>query len=89
MFIYMLSFLRELLKHTQHNELTADFLGMCFSRTFIVNVSKEQQLSKEYRVAQEMVTELLIYLLKSSAQQIAGEVTAAAEESGSEASDEE
>lgn len=88
MFIYMISFLRELLKHSQHNDLTADFLGMCFSRAFIVNASKEQQLSKAYRVAQEMVTELLIYLLKSSSKQISGEVTAA-EESGSEASDEE
>ena len=49
-------------------------------------MSPEQQLSKEYRVAQEMVTELLIYLLKSTAQQLAGE--AVAEDSGSEASDE-
>jgi len=84
----MITFLRELLKYNQQNDLTADFLGMCFSRAFIVNASKEQQLSKEYRVAQEMVTELLIYLLKSSAQHISGEV-AAAEESGSEGSDEE
>ena len=85
----MISFLRELLKHAQSNDLTADFLGMCFSRAFIVNASKEQQLSKAYRVAQEMVTELLIFLLKSSSKQISGEVSAAAEESGSEASDEE
>lgn len=88
-FIYMITFLRELLKHSQTNDLTADFLGMCFSTAFIVNASKEQQLSKAYRVAQEMVTELLIYLLKSSSKQISGEVTAPAEESGSEASDEE
>ena len=54
----------------------------CLAQEFI----KKQQLSKEYRVAQEMVTELLIYLLKSTAQQLAGE--AVAEDSGSEASDE-
>ena len=84
----MITFLRELLKHSQMNDLTADFLGMCFSRAFIVNASKEQQLSKEYRIAQEMVTELLIYLLKSSAKLISGEV-AGVEESGSEGSDEE
>ena len=56
---------------------------------FIVNASKEQQLSKAYRVAQETVTELLIYLLKSSSQLISGEVVTPMEESGSEASDEE
>ena len=80
-FIYMVTFLRELLKHS------ADFLGMIFSKAFIVNASKEQQLTKEYRVAQEIVTELLIFLLKSTSQQLSGE--AVAEESGSEASDEE
>ena len=62
---------------------------MCFSRAFIVNASKEQQLSKAYRVTQETVTELLIYLLKSSSQLISGEVVTPMEESGSEASDEE
>ena len=62
---------------------------MCFSRAFIVNASKEQQLSKAYRVAQETVTELLIYLLKSSSQLISGQVVTPMEESGSEASDEE
>lgn len=85
-FVYMIMFLRELLKHAESNDLTAEFLGMIFSQVFIVNASKKQQLSKEYRVAQEMVTELLIYLLKSTAQQLAGEVVA--EDSGSEASDE-
>lgn len=86
-FIYMITFLRELLKHSAQNDLTADFLGMIFSKAFIVNASKEQQLTKEYRVAQEIVTELLIFLLKSTSQQLSGE--AVAEESGSEASDEE
>lgn len=85
-FVYMIMLLRELLKHAESNDLTAEFLGMIFSQVFIVNASKKQQLSKEYRVAQEMVTELLIYLLKSTAQQLAGE--AVAEDSGSEASDE-
>ena len=87
MFVYMITFLRELLKHSQQNELTADFLGMIFSTAFIFQASKEQQLTKEYRVAQETVTELLIYLLKSTSQQLSGE--AGAEESGSEASDDE
>ena len=86
-FIYMITFLRELLKHAQHNDLTADFLGMIFSKAFIVNASKEQQPTKAYRVVQETVTELLIFLLKSTSQQLAGE--AAVEESGSEASDDE
>ena len=85
-FVYMIMFLRELHTHAESNDLTAEFLGMIFSQVFIVNASKKQQLSKEYRVAQEMVTELLIYLLKSTAQQLAGE--AVAEDSGSEASDE-
>ncbi|KAM7453933.1 hypothetical protein BLSTO_05312 [Blastocystis sp. subtype 1] len=71
----------------EQNELTADFLGMVFSRAFIVNASKEQQLSKAYRVAQETVTELLIFLLKATSQQLSGE--AVAEESDSEGSDEE
>ena len=43
-FVYMIMFLRELLKKSEQNELTADFLGMVFSRAFIVNASKEQQL---------------------------------------------
>ena len=86
-FVYMIMFLRELLKKSEQNELTADFLGMVFSRTFIVNASKEQQLSKAYRVAQETVTELLIFLLKATSQQLSGE--AVAEESDSEGSDEE
>ena len=62
-------------------------MGMVFSRAFIVNASKEQQLTKEYRVAQETVTEVLIYLLKASSQQLSGE--AVEEESESGASDEE
>ena len=86
-FVYMIMFLRELLKKSEQNELTADFLGMVFSRAFIVNASKEQQLSKAYRVAQETVTELLIFLLKATTQQLSGE--AVAEESDSEGSDEE
>ena len=86
-FVYMIKFLRELLKKSEQNELTADFLGMVFSRAFIVNASKEQQLSKAYRVAQETVTELLIFLLKATSQQLSGE--AVAEESDSEGSDEE
>lgn len=86
-FVYMIMFLRELLKKSEQNELTADFLGMVFSRAFIVNASKEQQLSKAYRVAQETVTELLIFLLKATSQQLSGE--AVAEESDSEGSDEE
>ena len=86
-FVYMIMFLRELLKKSEQNELTADFLGMVFSRVFIVNASKEQQLSKAYRVAQETVTELLIFLLKATSQQLSGE--AVAEESDSEGSDEE
>ena len=85
-FVYMIMFLRELLKKSEQNELTADFLGMVFSRAFIVNAS-EQQLTKEYRVAQETVTEVLIYLLKASSQQLSGE--AVEEESESGASDEE
>ena len=60
---------------------------MVFSKVFIVNASKEQQLTKEYRVAQETVTELLIFLLKANAQQLSGEVVA--EESASEASEDE
>lgn len=52
-----------------------------------MNASKEQQLSKAYRVAQETVTELLIFLLKATSQQLSGE--AVAEESDSEGSDEE
>lgn len=86
-FVYMIMFLRELLKKSEQNELTADFLGMVFSRAFIVNASKEQQLSKAYRVAQETVTELLIFLLKATSQQLSGETVA--EESDSEGSDEE
>lgn len=86
-FVYMIMFLRELLKKSEQSELTADFLGMVFSRAFIVNASKEQQLSKAYRVAQETVTELLIFLLKATSQQLSGE--AVAEESDSEGSDEE
>lgn len=86
-FVYMITFLRELLKHSKQNDLTADFLGMIFSKAFIFQASKEQQLTKEYRVAQETVTELLIYLLKSTSQQLSGE--AGVEESGSEASDDE
>ena len=86
-FVYMIMFLRELLKKSEQNELTAEFLGMVFSRAFIVNASKEQQLSKAYRVAQETVTELLIFLLKATSQQLSGE--AVAEESDSEGSDEE
>ena len=86
-FVYMIMFLRELLKKSEQNELTADFLGMVFSRAFIVNASKEQQLSKAYRVAQETVTELLIFLLKATSQQLSAE--AVAEESDSEGSDEE
>ena len=86
-FVYMIMFLRELLKKSEQNELTADFLGMVFSRAFIVNASKEQQLTKEYRVAQETVTEVLIYLLKASSKQLSGE--AVEEESESGASDEE
>ena len=86
-FVYLFLFLRELLKKSEQNELTADFLGMVFSRAFIVNASKEQQLSKAYRVAQETVTELLIFLLKATSQQLSGE--AVAEESDSEGSDEE
>lgn len=86
-FVYMIMFLRELLKKSEQNELTADFLDMVFSRAFIVNASKEQQLSKAYRVAQETVTELLIFLLKATSQQLSGE--AVAEESDSEGSDEE
>ena len=86
-FVYMIMFLRELLKKSEQNELTADFLGMVFSRAFIVNASKEQQLSKAYRVAQETVTELLIFLLRATSQQLSGE--AVAEESDSEGSDEE
>ena len=86
-FVYMIMVLRELLKKSEQNELTADFLGMVFSRAFIVNASKEQQLSKAYRVAQETVTELLIFLLKATSQQLSGE--AVAEESDSEGSDEE
>lgn len=58
---------------------------MIFSRAFIVNASKEQQLTKAYRIAQETVTELLIYMLKASSQQLSGQ--AVVEESGSEASD--
>ena len=86
-FIYMIMFLRELLKHSQANDLTAEFLGMIFSQVFIVNASKKQQLTKEYRVAQETVTELLIFLLKSTAQQVSGETVA--EESDSDVSDDE
>ena len=86
-FVYMIMFLRELLKKSEQNELTADFLGMVFSRAFIVNASKEQQLSKAYRVSQQTVTELLIFLLKATSQQLSGE--AVAEESDSEGSDEE
>lgn len=86
-FVYMIMFLRELLKKSEQSELTADFLGMVFSRAFIVNASKEQQLTKEYRVAQETVTEVLIYLLKASSKQLSGE--AVEEESESGASDEE
>ena len=83
----MIMFLRDLLAHSQQNDLTPDFLGMVFSKVFIVNASKEQQLTKEYRVAQETVTELLIFLLKANAQQLSGEVVA--EESASEASEDE
>ena len=83
----MIMFLRDLLTHAQQNDLTPDFLGMVFSKVFIVNASKEQQLTKEYRVAQETVTELLIFLLKANAQQLSGEVVA--EESASEASEDE
>ena len=83
----MIMFLRDLLTHSQQNDLTADFLGMIFSKVFIVNASKEQQLTKEYRVAQETVTELLIFLLKANSQQLSGEVVA--EESASEASEDE
>ena len=86
-FVYMIMFLRELLKHSQANDLTAEFLGMIFSQVFIVNASKKQQLTKEYRVAQETVTELLIFLLKSTAQQVSGETVA--EESDSDVSDDE
>ena len=86
-FVYMIMFLRDLLTHAQQNDLTPDFLGMVFSKVFIVNASKEQQLTKEYRVAQETVTELLIFLLKANAQQLSGEVVA--EESASEASEDE
>ena len=86
-FVYMIMFLRELLKKSEQNELTADFLGMVFSRAVIVNASQEQQLTKEYRVAQETVTEVLIYLLKASSKQLSGE--AVEEESESGASDEE
>ena len=68
-FVYMIMFLRELLKKSEQNELTADFLG------------------KAYRVAQETVMELLIFLLKATSQQLSGE--AVAEESDSEGSDEE
>lgn len=87
MFVYMIMFLRDLLIHSQQNDLTPDFLGMIFSKVFIVNASKEQQLTKEYRVAQETVTELLIFLLKANSQQLSGEVVA--EESASEASEDE
>lgn len=83
----MIMFLRDLLTYSQQNDLTPDFLGMVFSKVFIVNASKEQQLTKEYRVAQETVTELLIFLLKANAQQLSGEVVA--EESASEASEDE
>ena len=83
----MIMFLRDLLTHSQQNDLTPDLLGMVFSKVFIVNASKEQQLTKEYRVAQETVTELLIFLLKANAQQLSGEVVA--EESASEASEDE
>ena len=86
-FVVVAMFLRELLKKSEQNDRTADFLGMVFSRAFIVNASKEQQLSKAYRVAQETVTELLIFLLKATSQQLSGE--AVAEESDSEGSDEE
>lgn len=87
MFVYMIMFLRDLLTRAQQNDLTPDFLGMVFSKVFIVSASKEQQLTKEYRVAQETVTELLIFLLKANAQQLSGEVVA--EESASEASEDE
>ena len=87
MFVYMIMFLRDLLTHSQQNDLTPDYLGMVFSKVFIVNASKEQQLTKEYRVAQETVTELLIFLLNANAQQLSGEVVA--EESASEASEDE
>ena len=86
-FVYMIMFLRDLLTRAQQNDLTPDFLGMVFSKVFIVSASKEQQLTKEYRVAQETVTELLIFLLKANAQQLSGEVVA--EESASEASEDE
>lgn len=32
-FVYMIMFLRELLRHSEHNDLTADFLGLGGVRT--------------------------------------------------------
>ena len=56
-FVYMIMFLRELLKHAESNDLTAEFLGMIFSQVFIVNASKKQQLSNAAQLIQSGLAE--------------------------------
>ncbi|KAK8799422.1 hypothetical protein WA158_002637 [Blastocystis sp. Blastoise] len=72
-FIYIIMFLRELLKYDQQNDLTPAFLSMVFARCLISPPVNKHSISKKYRTIQEAVTSLLAVFLKSSVAELCGE----------------
>ena len=69
MFIYVMKFLQELLKHSQWNQLDREFLTIVFSRVFIEDYLKEEAEEKQEQiVAQKVIVNMIRFLLSPADQ---------------------
>lgn len=64
MFIYLMKFLQELLKHSQWNQLDREFLTIVFSRVLIEDFSKEEEEGdRDVIISQNVVVNMMQFLL--------------------------
>lgn len=69
MFIYIMKFLQELLKHSQWNQLDREFLTIVFSRVLIEDYLKEEAEEKQEQiVAQKVIVNMIRFLLSPADQ---------------------
>lgn len=78
--LYILMFLRELLKYDTQNDLTPAFLAMVFARCFIAPPVNKHNITKKYRAMQETVTSIVQLFLKATIPELRGETIEEEEE---------
>lgn len=72
MFIYLMKFLQELLKHAQWNQLDREFLTIVFSRVLIGDYLKDAEEKREQVVAQNVIVNMIRFLLTSAEEEEMG-----------------